>query len=138
MTAIRFLLKRVTLLKSVKAKYENKKVLDVAYTVIFTSMSIILYTQADIWILGMFSSTETVGIYGVASKLVILVYFPMVAFGTVIPSIISSVHFSGDLQELRRIVRESTRWILSIAMPIILILLPALKLLRRNRRVAPD
>jgi O-antigen/teichoic acid export membrane protein len=107
----------------VKAKYENKKVLDVAYTIIFTSMSILLYTQADIWILGMFTSTESVGIYGIAAKLVILVYFPMVAFGAVIPSLISSIHFSGDLQELRRVVRESTRWILSIAMPIILILL---------------
>lgn len=122
-TAIKFLLDRVRELKPVKAKYENRKVLDVAYTVIFTSMSVILYTQADVWILGMFAPTETVGIYGIASKLVILVYFPMVAFGTVIPSLISSIHLSGNLRQLRRMVRESTRWILSIAMPIIIILL---------------
>ncbi len=121
--ALKFLLNRVKYLKPVKAKYENKKVLDVAYTIIFTGMSIILYTQADIWILGMFGSTETVGIYGIAAKLVLLVYFPMIAFGSIVPSLIASIHFSGDLQELRRVVRKSTRWILSIAMPIILILL---------------
>ena len=78
-------------------------------------MSVMLYTQADIWILGMFKSTEIVGVYGIASKLVLLVYFPMVAFGAVIPSLVASIHSSGDLQELRRVVRESTRWILSIA-----------------------
>ncbi len=119
----KFLMNRVRNLKFVKASYENKKVLEVAYTIIFTGMSIMLYTQADIWILGMFSSTETVGIYGVAAKLALLVYFPMVAFGSIVPSLIASIHFSGDLQELRRVVRESTRWILSIAMPIIIILL---------------
>ncbi len=121
--AIKFLLNKVRDLKHVKAKYENKKVLDVAYTIIFTSMSIILYTQADIWILGMFASTDTVGIYGISAKLVILVSFPMIALGAVIPSLISSIHSSGNLKELRRVVRESTRWILSIAMPIILILI---------------
>jgi len=89
LTALKFLFNKIRILKSIKAKYENKKILDVAYTIIFTSMSIILYTQADIWILGMFTSAETVGIYGIAAKLVILVYFPMVAFGTVIPSLIS-------------------------------------------------
>ncbi len=118
-----FLQNKIRALKPVEKQCDKKEVLDVAYTIIFTGMSILLYTQADIWILGMFTTTETVGIYGVAAKMVILVYFPMVAVGSVIPSLISSIHFSGDLQELRRVVRESTRWILSIAMPIILILL---------------
>jgi O-antigen/teichoic acid export membrane protein len=120
--SIKFLLDKVAALKNVKAQCENKKILEVAYTIIFTSMSVLLYTQADIWILGMFTSTEVVGVYGIAAKLVLLVYFPMVAFGAVIPSLIASIYSSGDLQEMRRVVRESTRWILSIAMPIILIL----------------
>ncbi len=122
-TAIKFLFDKVKGLKSVKAKCKKKEVLDVAYTIIFTGMSIMIYMEADKLILGMLSSAETVGIYGIASKLVLLVYFPMVAFGSIVPPIIASIHLSGNLQELRRIVRESTRWILSIAMPIILILL---------------
>ncbi len=121
-TSIIFLQNKLKGLRGVKKQCDNKKILDVAYTVIFTSMSVLLYTQADIWILGMLSTTDTVGIYGIASKLVLLVYFPMMAFGVIIPPLISSIHASGSLDELRKMVAESTRWILSMSMPIILIL----------------
>ena len=118
-----FLQKILRPLKAVRGECNKKKIMEVAYTIIFTGMSVLLYTQADVWILGMFKSTEIVGIYGIATKLVLLVYFPMMAFAAVIPSLISSIHASGDLAELKKIVSESTRWILSMAMPIILILL---------------
>ncbi len=121
--AFKFLQIRLSTLKPVRGQCEKKNVMDVAYTIIFTGMSVLLYTQADVWILGMFKSTEIVGIYGIATKLVLLVYFPMMAFAAVIPSLISSIHTSGDLVELKKVVSESTRWILSTAMPIILILL---------------
>lgn len=121
--SINFLLKELKKIGTVKLRCENKKVLDVAYTIILTSVSVLLYTQADIWILGMFTSTETVGIYGVAAKLVLLVYFPMLAFATLIPPLISSIHASGNHDELKKVVSEGTRWILSMALPIILILI---------------
>jgi O-antigen/teichoic acid export membrane protein len=120
--SIVFLHRKIKGLRSYKKQCDSKAIMDVAYTIIFTSMSVLLYTQADIWILGMFKPTEIVGIYGVASKLVLLVYFPMMAFAVIIPPLISSIHASGNIGELRKMVSESTRWILSMAMPIILIL----------------
>ena len=33
--------------------------MNVAYTIIFTGMSVLLYTQADIWILGMFNPSDS-------------------------------------------------------------------------------
>jgi O-antigen/teichoic acid export membrane protein len=121
-TSIIFLQNKIKGLRPVKKQCNNKEILDVAYTIIFTSMSVLLYTQADIWILGMLSSTETVGIYGIAAKLALLVYFPMMAFAAIIPPLISSIHASGNLDELRKMVSESTRWILSMSIPIILVL----------------
>lgn len=121
--AFKFLQNRLITLKPVRVQCEKRNIMEVAYTIIFTGMSVLMYTQADVWILGMFKSTEIVGIYGIATKLVMLVYFPMLAFAAVLPSLISSIHASGDLVELRKVVSESTRWILSTAMPIILILL---------------
>lgn len=120
--SIKFLKNRLKKLGPVKKECDKKKVLDVAHTIVFTSMSVLLFTQADIWILGMLKSTEIVGIYGVAAKLVLLVYFPIMAIAAVIPSLISLIHTSGDIQELRRVVSESSRWILSLSIPIILIL----------------
>ena len=121
--SIVFLIQRINRIGHVRKKCDRKKILDVAFSIIFTSMTILLYTQADIWILGMYTSTDIVGIYGTAAKLMIVVYFPMLAFFNILPPIISSVYTSGDLVELRTIVSNSTRWILSMAMPIILILL---------------
>jgi O-antigen/teichoic acid export membrane protein len=123
LVSLKFLHNKIKGLRQIERRCDNRKVLDVAYTIIFTSMSVLLYTQADIWILGMFTSTETVGVYGVVVKIVLLVYFPMMAFAVIIPSLISSIHASGTLDELRKMVNESTRWILSMAMPIILILM---------------
>ncbi|UCD34133.1 MAG: flippase [Nitrospiraceae bacterium] len=121
--ALHFLRAKLHMLRHIQGHCDRRKVLEVAYTIIFTGMSVLLYTQADIWILGMFTDAETVGIYGIASKLVLLVYFPMMAFSAIVPSVISSVHASGNHAELQEVVRESTRWILSLAMPIILLLL---------------
>lgn len=120
--SIIYLHSKIKGLSPVKKECEHKKVFDVAYSIIFTSMSVLLYTQADVWILGMFTSTEMVGIYGIAAKLVLLVYFPMMAFGVIIPPLISSIYVSGNIDELQKVVSESTRWILSMAMPIMLIL----------------
>lgn len=120
--SIMFVKRRIGYLKPVKGHCENKKIIDVAYTIIFTGMSVLFYTQADVWILGMYTTTKIVGVYGIAAKLALLVYFPMMAFAAVIPSLVSSIHASGDIAELRKVVSESTRWILSAAMPIILIL----------------
>lgn len=120
--SIKFLLDRVRKINKVKRKFDKKKILDFAYTIIFTSMSVLLFYEADKWVLAKYTSPETVGIYGIASKLVLLAYFPMHAFASIIPPIISSIHASGNLKEFRKVVSESTRWILSMAMPVILVL----------------
>jgi O-antigen/teichoic acid export membrane protein len=121
--SIMFLSKKLDDIKSVIKQYENRKILKVAYTFIFTSLSMFLFTQTDLWILGILTTTKTVGIYGIAAKLVFLVYFPMFAFGAIFPPIFSSTYAAGNYSELERVTRESSRWILSMSMPIILVLL---------------
>jgi O-antigen/teichoic acid export membrane protein len=96
------------------------RVLKVAYTIIFASMSMVLFSHTDLWILGMLTTTKSVGIYGIAAKLVFLVYFPMIAFGSILPPIFSSAYASGDFDELNRVMRKGTCWIFNITMPIIL------------------
>jgi len=119
-----FLLKRVRDINSKERRSEYKKILDLAFTMVFTGgLSIILFTQADLWIVGMFRSTEDVGIYGVTAKLVMLIILPLTTFSTIIPPLMASLYTSGDLTGLRKLVSESSRWILSISMPIILILI---------------
>jgi O-antigen/teichoic acid export membrane protein len=119
--AIKFLLSKLTAAKSEKQS-EYRKILKVAYTIIFASFSMYLFAQTDVFIIGMLTNTKMVGIYGTAAKLVFLVYFPAYAFGTIMPPIFSSTYESGDYTELNRVTRQSIRWIFSMAMPIILVL----------------
>jgi O-antigen/teichoic acid export membrane protein len=120
--SIKFLLQRLTAVRSAKSQYERMRVLKVAYTIIFASMSMVLFSHTDLWILGMITTTTSVGIYGIAAKLVFFVYFPMIAFGSILPPIFSSTHASGDFDELNKVMRKSIRWIFNITMPIILFL----------------
>jgi O-antigen/teichoic acid export membrane protein len=122
-TAVIFLQRSTGEIMSSVHKSEYKNILSISYTMIFTGISIYLFTQTDLWIVGMLTSTEAVGIYGVSARLVTLIAFPIGALSAIIPPLISSIHTSGDLDELRKVVRGSSRWILSIAMPIILILI---------------
>ncbi len=48
LVSIKFLFDRISSIGKVKLRFENKNILDVAYTIIFTSMIVLLYTQADI------------------------------------------------------------------------------------------
>lgn len=120
--SLRFLFRKLGKTKHVYLKAEGRKVLGVASTMIFTGFSAFLFTNADIWVVGMFMSTEDVGIYGVVAKLVTLIAFSLGTFAAIIPPIIAAVHTSGDRVEMKRVVSESTRWILSMAVPIILLL----------------
>ena len=121
--AIIFLVKKIIAIGDVHQEYEREKVFGLATTMVFTNSSALLYNQANLWIIGMFMSTEAVGVFGVALRLVNLVIFSLRAFSTILPPIMSSIYASDDRNELRRVVSESTRWILSISMPIILILI---------------
>lgn len=117
-----FLLVKLKAIKTQEHGCEYKKFLDVASTMIFTGITLILFTQTDLWIVGIYTSTEAVGIYGVVTKLVTLIILPLGVFSIAIPPLMASIHALDNLSELRKLVRESTRWILSATIPIILIL----------------
>lgn len=119
--SLKYLFQRLPSERPVYVRKEHKDVLKVASVMIVSGFSVVLYTQADLLIVGKFDSSEAVGIYGVVSRLVTFIAFSLGAFSTIIPPILAKVHISNNIDEMRRVVRESTRWILSISMPICLI-----------------
>ncbi|MBI4847205.1 MAG: flippase [Nitrospirae bacterium] len=120
--SLKFVLWKQNNTKGTYLKAEGRKVMGVASTMMFTGLSAYIFTNADLWTVGIFMSTGDVGVYGVVSKLVTLVAFSLGTFAAIIPPIISTIHTSGDRTELKRVVSESTRWILSMSVPIILVL----------------
>ncbi len=121
--SIIFLSKKISGIGPTERQSEKKEILNVASTMIITGFAAFLFTRADLWIVGIFLSTGDVGVYGVAAQIVTLVTLSLMAFSTIIPPLMSSIHTSGNRDEMRRLVSESTRWILTMTIPLILILI---------------
>ena len=83
----------------------------------------LIYMQVSLWIISFYLSTEAVGIYGVVNRLVGLISFALMSLATIVPSLISASYTSNDHSELKKLVRESSRWILNIAIPITFLLI---------------
>lgn len=73
--SLSFLLLKINRDKPEYRHVEYKKVFDVASAILFTGIGALIFTQADLWIVGVFVTTEAVGVYGVVSRLVALIAF---------------------------------------------------------------
>lgn len=66
-----------------------------------------LLVHADIVLLGLVRPMQEVAVYGIASRLVTLIAFPMVSLHSALAPIISKLHTAGDHQGLQKTVRRA-------------------------------
>lgn len=72
-----------------------------------TSLSFFIITQADIWLLGIFRSDEEIAIYGIASRLIVIISMPLLITNAVIPPRISQLYAQNNKQSLQHLLRLS-------------------------------
>ncbi len=63
-------------------------------------------TGIDLWVVGHFSSTSDVALYGAASRLVFFVATPLIVVSQVVPPIIAELHAKGERGQLERTLRS--------------------------------
>jgi O-antigen/teichoic acid export membrane protein len=63
-------------------------------------------TGVDLWVVGHFSNTSDVALYGAASRLVFFVATPLIVVSQVVPPIIAELHARGERQQLERTLRS--------------------------------
>ncbi len=90
----------------------------------FLGVTEIINTQGDILMLGAIKGVEVVGVYGVVSKISIVVIFIQGAVNSVLAPIIASFYVENKVKQLQQLVAKSTQIVLlfSLAISIILIL----------------
>jgi O-antigen/teichoic acid export membrane protein len=74
---------------------------------LFVRLNIWLLAGADLWILGMFRPAEEVAIYGVASRMALIVGTPLVVANAALAPMIAELHSLGQRQRLERLVRAA-------------------------------
>jgi O-antigen/teichoic acid export membrane protein len=79
----------------------------VALPLSVTNLTILVLTQADLWILGAFRPAEEVAIYGAAARAVVLVAMPLLVVNTVLAPTIAEMYAQGRKRELERILRAA-------------------------------
>jgi O-antigen/teichoic acid export membrane protein len=80
----------------------------------------IINSQADILVLGLFRTSDDVGVYKVAAQAAMLIPFGLQAVNMVIMPYIARLHAEGDHPRLQRLVTQSARAILALALPLVL------------------
>jgi O-antigen/teichoic acid export membrane protein len=80
-------------------------VVNVAWPMWVTTLTLIALTQADLWVVGIFRTQNEVAIYGAAARLVAVVAMPLTIVNAVVPSFVAEMyakHAKDDLESALR------------------------------------
>lgn len=120
-----YLLKRIfpDIVSELESSYEVRKLLRFSVPVLFVGVSAILLRQTDRIMLGYFKASEDLGIYSAAAVISHQAGLIMYSFGYIFCPIISDLYNREDLGSLERLFKTVTRWILSINLVLLLLLI---------------
>lgn len=89
---------------------------------IVTSLNLVM-AWTDTLVLGILSTPDQVGVYGVALRVSMTSAFVLIAIGSVVTPQFAALHASGRHAELEALARRSSFWSTAMASPLILIFL---------------
>ncbi|WP_338113709.1 flippase [Thiococcus pfennigii] len=92
-----------------------------AWPLALTSGLQAINAQVGILLLGLFAASEVVGIYKVAVAVATLIAFGLSAVNLVVAPYFARLHAQGDMARLQRLVTQSARAILALAVPVTLV-----------------
>lgn len=96
-------------LKSIRndGELRTKEILQTAWPLLITNLTIFVLLQADLWIMGIFRAHEEVAMYGAALRLVKIVILPLAIVNAVVAPHIAALYAQGKTRELQRMLRAS-------------------------------
>ncbi|MBK8417730.1 oligosaccharide flippase family protein [Candidatus Villigracilis saccharophilus] len=83
-----------------------KHILMTSWPLWVTNIILFFLTQADLWIVGGYSSQADVAIYGAASRLLVIVVAPLMLVNAIVPPMIVEMYTLGDIHGLERRLRK--------------------------------
>lgn len=124
---IGFVISLILVLNRIKFSKENlvtaKTLITVSLPMMITSFSMLLMGNIDSIMLGIFTTTENVGIYNIALKLAMIVQFILVGVNAIAAPKISEFYWGEKKEELKRIVKFSTTLMFLATFPILVMIL---------------
>jgi len=111
------------LFDGVSATYQVRSLLVFSAAAFGSSLASLMLDQADRLMLGFLATSEDVGVYNAAALLATQVRFVLTAVSATFTPVISDLYHKGHLEELQRLFATTTRWIITLSLPVVLVLL---------------
>jgi O-antigen/teichoic acid export membrane protein len=96
-----------------------------AWPVLLIDVANAARSQADVWLLGILADSQSVALYGAATRLALLIPMPLVVLSTVTAPYIASLHSSGRQRELQALLTRTTAFVTIIGAGAVLLYLVA-------------
>ena len=108
-----YYLKRIfpELLSSIKPRFESRKLIIVSFPVMVSTSVEYVNSWAPLALLGIFATSEEVGIYSAAARTALLSAMVYLAFAGIFSPVASNLYRRGLLEDLNRIYKDVSRWI---------------------------
>ncbi|MBN7797787.1 flippase [Parahaliea mediterranea] len=108
--------------RSAVPEFKNRQWIKSALPFALIGGAMIINTQADVLMLGLFVTSEDVGIYRVAAQACILVMFFSRAANSVLAPHFSAMHSQNNYGNLRKLYKKSQALVFVVTLPITLVL----------------
>lgn len=101
-------------------KNEKNQFIKFSATLIFISFTGLLVGRVDRVMLGIFMTSETVGIYEISAKVASIVLFLLTSTNMIFSSVISELYSANKIEMLESIFSTITKWIILLTLPLAL------------------
>jgi len=97
---------KLTKLPSEKNNITLTEVLRISWPLWITNLTLLLLVESSLWIVGIFSTSEEVALFGSASRLVILVTMPLLIINMVVPPLIAEMYAQRKMDSLEKALQS--------------------------------
>lgn len=101
--------------------FKTSRLLKISFPLLLGQSMMLIMGKVDLLMLANMSTQESVGVYSIAVKVSMLAYIGLMAINSIAAPKFSELYSSGKLEELKKIVQQSTKAIFWITLPVVLI-----------------
>ena len=107
-------------LKEIKGRFDTQRLLRSCTPLFWSTLMSLLMNWTAIFMLGIWGTSEDVGIFGVASRTAMLISLILVAVNSIAAPKFAELHRRGDMQALGRTARSSAKLMTMMVSPVFL------------------
>ena len=93
-----------------------------SFPLLLSSVLVYLNGRTEIMVLGIYNQADASGIYNAAMRFATLPLMVLTAFNAIFMPVIADLHHRGEMARLDALFKLVTRWVIMVAMPILLAL----------------